>query len=78
MTITQQTPIKNEGKTIELGLGSTYANHLGLKDISVYDGSTALMNNQKNSTENSNEPEHQKEKNGKKKKKNNKKKKKKK
>jgi hypothetical protein len=74
MTIIQQTPIKNEGNAVDIGLGSTYARQLGLADITEYVGSTS---NPTDSTENVHQSE-QGETSGKKKKKNNKKKKKKK
>ena len=75
MTITQQTPIKDDGKAIEIGLGSSYASQLGLKGVNEF--SSAVID-QNNSTKASIEEDNSKEKNVKKKKKNNKKKKKKK
>mmetsp|Transcript_6986 Transcript_6986/g.17530 ORF Transcript_6986/g.17530 Transcript_6986/m.17530 type:complete len:683 (+) Transcript_6986:288-2336(+) len=41
-TINQQTPIKNEGETVNIGLGSAYAKQLGLGDITEYDGSAEV------------------------------------
>jgi len=76
MTITQQTPIKNEGNAVDIGLGSPYARHLGIANIKEYDVSTS-PSNPTDSIDNANES-NQGGKNGKKKKKNNKKKKKKK
>ena len=76
MTTIQQTPIKNEGKAVDIGLGSTYARQLGLSEIIEYDGS-AVASNLTNSDESPHQS-NQGEKGGKKKKKNNKKKKKKK
>jgi len=76
MTIIQQTPIKNEGKAVEIGLGSNYARQLWLADVIEYDGSTSPTN-ATDSIDNAHQP-NQGEKSGKKKKKNNKKKKKKK
>jgi len=73
MTMNQQTPIKNTGKAVDIELGSSYANQLGLTGIIEYDGSTDP--NPSDSVENQS---NQAEKSGKKKKKNNKKKKKKK
>ncbi|VEU43930.1 unnamed protein product [Pseudo-nitzschia multistriata] len=71
-TTTQQTPIKNEGKTVNIGLGSAYAKQLGLGDVSEYDSTES-----KSPSDNTHQSELG-ETNGKKKKKNNKKKKKKK
>jgi hypothetical protein len=76
MTIIQQTPIKDEGKAVDIGLGSTYARQLGLADIIEYVGSTSTSN-PTDSIENAHQS-NQGETSGKKKKKNNKKKKKKK
>jgi len=47
MTMNQQTPIKDEGKAVEIGLGSNYAKQLGLTGVTEYDGttsSTSLLN----------------------------------
>jgi len=44
MTRTRQTPIKNEGKSVEIGLGSTYARQLGLGDVIEYDDTTSPSN----------------------------------
>ena len=76
MTTIQQTPIKNDGKEVDIGLGSTYAKQLGLGDIVEYDAS----NDPADQTESNDNPNQLKqgEGAGKKKKKNNKKKKKKK
>jgi hypothetical protein len=72
MTIVQQTPIKDEGKAVEIFLGSTFAKQLGLADITEYDATTAIaVSGDVNQSK-------QEEKGDKKKKKNNKKKKKKK
>jgi len=76
MTIIQQTPIKNEGKAVDIGLGSPYAKQLGLGDVVEYDGS-APASNATDSVDDA-QQSNQGEKSGKKKKKNNKKKKKKK
>ena len=73
MTTIQQTPIKNDGKEVDIGLGSAYAKQLGLGDIVEYDGS----NDATEPDDKTNQPT-QGEGGGKKKKKNNKKKKKKK
>ena len=43
MTIKQQTPIKGEGGSISIGLGSTYATYLGLADIVEWDESTVTL-----------------------------------
>mmetsp|Transcript_25553 Transcript_25553/g.55979 ORF Transcript_25553/g.55979 Transcript_25553/m.55979 type:complete len:618 (+) Transcript_25553:387-2240(+) len=40
MTTNQQTPIKNEGESVNIGLGSVYARQLGLGDLSEYDGTS--------------------------------------
>ena len=74
MTIIQQTPIKNEGKAVDIGLGSSYASQLGLADIVEYDASSSPSK----PTEPVENQSNQGDKSGKKKKKNNKKKKKKK
>jgi hypothetical protein len=76
MTTIQQTPIKNEGKAVDIGLGSPYARQLGLADVVEYDGS-APASNATDSVDDA-QQSNQGEKSGKKKKKNNKKKKKKK
>lgn len=75
MTINQQTPIKNEGKAVDIGLGSTYARQLGLGEIVEYDASAHPNPTDSNDSA---QQSNQGEKGGKKKKKNNKKKKKKK
>ena len=75
MTIIQQTPIKDDGKAVEIGLGSIYAKQLGLAEVSEYDGTTTSANPSELS-ENTDQSK-QGEISGKKKKKNNKKKKKK-
>ena len=53
MTTNQQTPIKNEGKSVNIGLGSTYARQLGLGDMSEYDG-TSGGPNQSGASDNTN------------------------
>ena len=75
MTICQQTPIKDEGKAVEIGLGSIYAKRLGLAEVTKYDGTTT-SENPSDPSGNADQSK-QGEKSGKKKKKNNKKKKKK-
>jgi len=76
ITITQQTPIKYDGEAIEIGLGSTYADQLGLKGVIEFDGSSVGIDKM-NSAKTSNESDCRKEEGGKKKKKNKRKKKKK-
>ena len=76
MTTIQQTPIKNDGDEIDIGLGSTYARQLGLGGIVEYDGTNEPAD-QTESNETSNQT-NQGDGGAKKKKKNNKKKKKKK
>ena len=76
MTTIQQTPIKSDGKEVDIGLGSAYARQLGLGDIVEYDGSND-PSGPTESNDNANQST-QGEGSGKKKKKSNKKKKKKK
>ena len=77
MTLIQQTPIKGDGTSVDISLGSSYAKQLGLGEISLYDG-TSTLDASKQSTDNADEAKQEDGKNagGKKKKKNNKKKKK--
>ena len=77
MTTIQQTPIKSDGKEVDIELGSNYARQLGLGDIAEYDG-TSVPSDQPDSTGNADQPTQGEGGGGKKKKKNNKKKKKKK
>lgn len=76
MTKIQQTPIKSDGKEVDIGLGSAYARQLGIGDIVEYDESNA-SSDPSESNDNANQSSHV-EIGGKKKKKNSKKKKKKK
>ena len=41
MTIKQQTPIKGDGSVLSIGLGSKYAQQLGLEGIDEYDALAA-------------------------------------
>jgi len=69
----QQTPIKDEGKAVEIGLGSNYAKQLGLAGVTefYFSNTTSLLDSSGDANQTK-----QGEKNGKKKKKNKKKKKK--
>jgi len=73
MTMNQQTPIKDEGKAVEIGLGSNYAKQLGLAGVTefYFSNTTSLLDSSGDANQTK-----QGEKNGKKKKKNKKKKKK--
>ncbi len=77
MTTIQQTPIKSDGKEIDIGLSSNYARQLGLGDIVEYDAANDTSDPAE-SNDNANQSTQGGGGGGKKKKKNNKKKKKKK
>ena len=77
MTTIQQTPIKSDGKEVDIGLGSNYARQLGLGDVVEYDAGNDTSDPAE-SNDNANQSTQGEGGGGKKKKKNNKKKKKKK
>ena len=74
MTIIQQTPIKGDGTALSIGLGSKYAQQLGLENVKEYDELEAKA--AEDAEKSKQEAEEGKKSGGKKKKKNNKKKKK--
>jgi len=67
MTMNQQTPIKDGGKSIDIELGSNYAKYLGLADLTEYDSTTTATH--ADPTNQSNREEKSSKKNKKKKKK---------
>lgn len=67
MTMNQQTPIKDGGKSIDIELGSNYAKYLGLADLTEYDSTTTATH--ADPTKQSNPEEKSSKKNKKKKKK---------